>query len=266
MRKTTLCLLMLFLLSISGCKVLKLKNPETQTDMLIDGDDAEWEGNKTYFSDNDIVLGMQHDEDYQYLLLISRDKQLERQMLVNGFTIWLNNEGKRKKTLGLKYQVKMDKSQLNGTDQRSRGQRQKNDFGEIKDKIFSMKPEFLFLVDKKGDEKAYSWNELSGFDYVRKEGKRWMVNEMRIPLSKDGNEIFAISASGDKPVLLGIECNAPDDGKLHTGMGSQMSGGMSGGMGGGRMSGGRMGGGRMSDGSMPERDSCEDYMIWIRGL
>jgi len=251
MRKTILTLIIISLAAFAMCKTLSIESSLVAQTVIIDGIHQEWEGNRVYDDKDDVVFGIQHDEENLYVLFISRDTDLERQMLMNGFTLWLDNKGKTKKKYGLNIPgIERNRRQNRGEVE---GQGRENNFGEVMMEKIKIKPEFLYLTDEETDNMAYSNDELTGFEYARAQGDRGIVYEFMIPLHKDAEQLFGYEKDDQKKIALGLECKAPERDKGGRGSGEVHDGEM-------REGGGRPGGEMRRSGM----SSQKDYNLWVK--
>jgi len=260
MRKTILTLIIMSLTVFAMCKTLSIESSVVENVVQIDGSDQEWEGNRVYNAKDDVVFGIQHDDESLYVLFISRDSELECQMLMEGFTLWVNNKGKTKKICGLNIPG-MERNKKQNTEKEERNR--ENNFGDMLMEKIGLKPEFLFLTDKENDNMAYSDDELTGFDFARAQGNRGIVYEFKIPLHKTRDQVYGFDKNDQKKIALGLECKAPERSKLGMGSGDRPDGNMpQGGRQGGDMpQGGGRSGGEMRQGGM---SSQKDYNLWVK--
>lgn len=186
-------------------------------------------------------------------------------MLMSGYTLWTNSKGKTKKETGLKFPA-LDKDLRNSEmaeNSRNSRKRGNNDLMEKMNEKLNLKPEMLNYVDSKDREIVLSLNEIKDFDFARSKDTRGITYEFKIPYHEAGNRVFTCDAKGDKPVVLGIECEAPEMPEK-----ADRNAGMSGGRGSGDGM-GRGGGRGGAGGSMGEKpsengQSFKDYMFWVK--
>ena len=257
MKKTILTLIIISLAAFAMSKTLSIESTAVEQIVLIDGSDQEWEGNRVSNDKDDVVFGIQHDDESLYVLFISRDTDLERQMLMNGFTLWVNDKGKTKKICGLNIPG-MERNKRQNREENIERNRE-NNFSDIMLEKIAIKPEFLFLTDKENDNVPYSNNELVGFDFARKNGDRGIVYEFKIPLHKVDNQLFGFQKNEQKKISLDLECKAPERSKMGMGSGDMPEEDMP--RGGGMRDGGGKPGGEMRGGGMPAQ---KDHNLWVK--
>ena len=77
--------------------------PASRT-ITIDGDTNEWKGLPlTYLGKSVHYLSIAHDHDNLYLMWRFSDRRLARRIMARGVTVWLNGDGKRKESFGIRY-------------------------------------------------------------------------------------------------------------------------------------------------------------------
>ncbi|MDP8209430.1 MAG: hypothetical protein RAO94_05465 [Candidatus Stygibacter australis] len=257
MKKTIFSLIIMSLAVFAMSKTLSIESNVVEQTVLIDGSDQEWEGNRVYNDRDDVIFGIQHDDESLYVLFISRDTDLERQMLMNGFTLWVNDKGKTKKICGLNIPGMESNKRQNREEIKERNR--ENNFGDMMMEKIEIKPEFLLLKDKENDNVPYSNNELTGFDFARAQGDRGIVYEFMIPLHKADDQLFGFQKKDQKKISLGLECKAPERSEMSMGSGDMPEEDMP--RGGGMRDGGGKRGGGMPGGRMP---SQKDYNLWVK--
>ena len=88
---------------LAGCKNLELSSHWPDHEVAIDGVNSEWENSSTYIEDEKVLVGVMNDENFLYISLIADDPVVRRQMLGQGFMVWFDPVGGRKKSFGIQY-------------------------------------------------------------------------------------------------------------------------------------------------------------------
>lgn len=101
---TITTLLALLLLSCGG---LRIDSRWLDRDIIIDGDDSDWQGLKLYVKDWPVDIGVANDADFLYLTLSTADRNLQRQAIMRGFEVWIDPAGRRGRILGVRYPLGM---------------------------------------------------------------------------------------------------------------------------------------------------------------
>jgi hypothetical protein len=92
------------LLSIAGgCHSQELASHERDRNIVIDGDQTEWSGKISTLGSKNIAVGLMNDDTDLYLCMSSSDRDVIRQVVLQGLTIWFDSEGGRDKRIGINY-------------------------------------------------------------------------------------------------------------------------------------------------------------------
>jgi len=93
----------LLALALGGCRQ-ELPSTWRDREITIDGKNPDWAGAEAYFSEEQgVKIGLANDDQYLYVYLATWHRQLERQVLMNGLTVWLDAKGGKGKTFGIQY-------------------------------------------------------------------------------------------------------------------------------------------------------------------
>ncbi len=203
---------------------------------------------------------MSYDKNYLYIAVSSIDKDLQRQLALNGLTIWLDTKGKRHRNLGLKFEGLMPRGQRPDIYQRDqyqdsgrRGRGSRIDFSKMFRGDLT-----LIVVDTKAGKSLGPTDLLASANSL----DETLFIEYQIPLAILGED-FDIQ----KKLGLGLESTSEKlamGGGRSGGMNSSMGGGGRGERGGG-MSGGQRGGGGHQPGGPPgARIGQNDLDLWMK--
>jgi hypothetical protein len=96
--------LALLLLSCGG---LRIDSRWLDRDIIIDGDDSDWQDLKLYVKDWPVDIGVANDDDFLYVTLSTADRNLQRQAIMRGFEVWIDPDGRRGRILGVRYPLGM---------------------------------------------------------------------------------------------------------------------------------------------------------------
>jgi hypothetical protein len=261
------CLTLISVTSLAGCGAHKLMSVWCDRDVAIDGHPTEWQGSTTYIKDEAVAIGVMNDSDYLYVSLSTSVRSLAAQILAQGFTVWLDGEGGKHKSFGVRCPIGFppetkDRSQSGDT----AGDREK--FSDmIADRLESSAEQLEIVGPGKEDVTRLLASEVPGLEIALGHQDGRFVYELKAPLRSSEEHPYAIGLDEDRrSVGVGFETteiemkDMADEGPP---AGRKPGGGRPGGgppgdgVPGGGMSGrGRPGGGRGSGGglgSMPER-------------
>lgn len=258
------------ILMMLGCGKPTYESQWTDTPIILDGHDSDWENAPIYFSEDagNVAFGVVNDSRYLYLMIRSTDQRLARRIQLLGMSVWLDPKGKKKKDFGVRYSCSESLSQSFQQLGGSPGDMPP----QLEETILSQprqEPGTIIVVND-GFEKTIPENHLDGVTAGSGESNGIFTYEFRLPLPETAGEAGKGRRKRGERIGLGFEL-----GSITLEMRQQMMqkmgggrGGMGGGMGGGRggmgggMGGGRggMGGGRSGrGGGIPEEKE-----IWVK--
>ena len=273
--KTLLLSFLFILITFTGCGDQQMNSKWRTQKITIDGDDSDWGNSLVFYDDVNSLVGVQNDNDYLYLCLVTSDQQLERKIFMSGLTIWFDNTGKGDKKFGIKFPLRMknmDKDAFKPGDDQGEGRRRDNDDGHegpgdngqnvnAADRN-NMESRFLKnqteveIVDSHNEASRMPISEMKGVELKMTVKNYRMVYEMKIPIAMKSGFSYAVGASAGKTISVGLETSAMEVKKNKSlkdrtadegGEGSEGEG-MEGGMGGGDDYGGAESGGGMRGG------------------
>lgn len=211
----------------------------------VDGSQQDWQGNLRFVKSGEIGLGIANNADTLYYCAVTANQQIMREIVARGLTIWLDPNGGKAKTFGIRYPIGLNPSteRRTGTYRSFRRQRGIPDLGEIlKQEVF----EFELFEPDSTNTQAKTRNGLpvplrlpthknrQGIELQMKLTGDMLIYEASIPLD-DLPPATKRAAIAKKLIGIGVET---------TRMGAfrpRSRGGFSGGFGGGNR-GGRPGG------------------------
>ncbi|MDD5567720.1 MAG: hypothetical protein PHY88_00705 [Candidatus Omnitrophica bacterium] len=90
----------------SGCGKLDLYSSWRDREIIIDGKYTDWGSSSTYYYEKTrTVLNLANDSDYMYICLISRNREVEVQIMESGLFVWFDPGAKKEKTFGIRFPV-----------------------------------------------------------------------------------------------------------------------------------------------------------------
>ena len=88
----------------SGCRGKKIENQWTSQEIIVDGKSEDWEAAPlTYAKETNMAMGVTNNAENIYVMFRLNDPGTARRIQKMGFTVWLNKDGKKKKTFGINY-------------------------------------------------------------------------------------------------------------------------------------------------------------------
>lgn len=232
--------LILVPLTLIGCNQVKLDSNWNDDGVIIDGDLGEWTEGLLVPPDTETAIAVRNDDDHLYLALRTHDQDVIRQVVMSGFTLWLDPDGGKNKVLGIG-------CPQSGRDSRPRMQEQPRN-QEPDTQLEMLKQRLLaqtevLLTDENERVTRLNPQNSDGIQ-VAISLNNWILQyELQVPLTDDWQNRLALSA--EPGAIIGIGLTTP---KLER---PQRSGGMSDGGRGGGTGGGRGGAGGGRGGGMP---------------
>jgi len=279
--KQTVLLLMTFgLIFLSvACGDTELNSSWKDRDIVIDGKSGDWLDALYYFEDDDVSVGFFNDSQYLYICLLAEDYSIQRQVVMQGFTLWLDAIGGKEKTFGIKFPLGMmamgrDKMSAEMGGERSdreemdRMQREKPDPEMIRKAFEQTLDELEILGPGEDERKRIKIEGAEVLEISVRNRTGLLTYEIQIPLQSLGENSYAIGTTAGALIGVGLEVPKPDmdemrdkmkergDGGMSPGGGRPPGGGQPGGMGGGR------GGMGMRGGSRPQIP--DGLKIWVK--
>lgn len=107
-RTTGIALTLLIGLTILGAfsavegKDVVFKIQWKDRDLLIDGNNGDWQGALGYLNDPPVMLGFLNDDSAIYICLSTNIPAIREGMLRRGVTVWIDPKGGKRKTLGIR--------------------------------------------------------------------------------------------------------------------------------------------------------------------
>jgi len=74
---------------VTGCGSVELASTYRDRDIVVDGSAFEWSGALQPLKDVDGSLGIMNDEENLYVVIMIRDRDLQRRIMMSGMILWL---------------------------------------------------------------------------------------------------------------------------------------------------------------------------------
>jgi len=233
-------ILLFFSFLLVGCSngKLELNSDWRDREISVDGKNADWLGAMLFFEEDNISVGLLNDENFFYICMIAEDQFIRAQVMRQGFTLWFDPEGGKKKTFGIKYPLGMQASDL-PRDMR----RNEQNLGRSSQLPRRPMIELEILGPGKDEAKKMLIEEAKGIEINIEFSSGMLVYELKVPLIQSEQHPYAIGAKAGSSVGIGLETSKMERQDVRREMsgasgGGQM-GGIRGGAGGRGMPGGR---------------------------
>ncbi|MCP4574707.1 MAG: hypothetical protein GY846_00240 [Deltaproteobacteria bacterium] len=258
---------------LTGCEEEDAKTVSSQRDseIRIDGKDPEWQGVLQYYDENSrTVVSFLHDENYLFMRLASNDRKIQRQILVQGLTVWFEQPDEGNRKTGVHFPVGLPREKRMSMVQRPPEEENETARGP-KSRDDGLLEKCLVEIQLWGpgeyEQKTMPTQEMEKYDVAVTIGKteRNLIYELKLPFTQGDMSRFGLLKPGKKGIRVGFQTGDGEQDKGRS-MGSQAPNGeersegrrgrgTGGGMRGG--SGGRKGGG--SEG----RQRIEPLELWV---
>lgn len=255
LRHVVVSIIAFFSLLLSGCATLELASNWRADAVAIDGRMNEW-GDKTVLIDNGkILMGIQNDSNFVYLMLSTNDRSLGRKLMSQGLTVWFDQKSGKDKTFGIRFPIGYRSAGVTPPDEDLRGAMPAD-----QSRNASLLRELEILGPGKEDHQRMAIMAAGGIDAKVSFSPGSFVYELKVPFLDNDRYPFSIRAQSGASLGLGLETPEISDRPDFQGG----EGGGVGAAGGGRR--GSSGRGQGPTGPDPERmrEMMEPLKIWMK--
>ena len=217
LKKLIITAIIMFSILISGCNYYQVESMRKTREIIIDGNDEDWIDAKYYIKDHDVVFGVMNDNEFLYLCFYPTTNELTRQVLSKGLTLWINNDGKKKKKYGIRFpmglqgfmvkQISEEKVDLirNKNKKKNRMDPQK-----IERMVKSITKELEIIGPEKDKKKIIKFADLNGMEIGIDFEIDLLAFELKIPLANNADFTASIGADPTSKIALGFEIPRPN--------------------------------------------------------
>jgi hypothetical protein len=232
-----------------GCSTLKLESAWRNRDLTIDGKSEDWLGTKYYFEDISASVGLINDDRHLYISLMTENRMIMGQIMMQGLTLWLDPKGGKDKTFGIKFPLGRQEGE-----RMTQESMEKLDREEMMERSQEALEELAILGSEDEVIEKLPVEDAKGIEVKLRIESGLLIYEIKVPLSSSEEHPYAVEAKVGDTIGFGFE--SP---KLEMQRPAGMRGG---GMPGGGRGGGPPGGmGGMSGGGMGSQ-MPEKLKIW----
>ena len=253
----------LFLLTffLVGCSKLELDSGWRERQITVDGRNDDWLGTMMYFEKEKVSLGLLNDENFMYICLIAEDQLIRNQVMRQGFTLWFDSDGGKKKTFGIKFPIGMQPGEMQERRMRPGGvpmkeRRDEQDPERFRQTLRGQMAELEILGPGKDESIRMPLEKAKGINVNVRVSSGMLVYEIKVPLERSEEYPYAVGAKAGSSVGIGLETSKFKRQNVRRSMGGRMPGG------GGRGGMGGMSGGRGMRGSGMRPQMPEPLKIW----
>jgi hypothetical protein len=197
-------LLLIIVLVSTGCGGLNLGSVWRTEPVTIDGIPLEWKGATTWVENPNVTIGVKNDDEYLYLCLASPVREIAAQIAMRGFIVWLDPEGKKGKTFGVRCPV--------GPAMGTGKPKELSEVTRDRDKFMDMIVERLkgagsvleILGPDEDSSVRLTAGEAPGLDVAVGYYEGRVVYELKVPFHRDDEHPFAIGGNGKGRIGVGF--------------------------------------------------------------
>jgi len=194
---TGLTLFLLCFLSLT-CKTLELKSHWRDREVTIDGNRDEWQDIMMAVGQRNASIGLLNDGKDLYLCLATTDRDLQRQIMRQGLTLWFDRKSHEEKAFGIHFPL----AQVHQFGGPGREWEQKDTLREP-----SQLPndEVEIFGPEEHKSQRMSMIETGGIEIKVAVSHDTLVYEAKVPLTDYGPQPFAIGAEAGSIISIGLE-------------------------------------------------------------
>jgi hypothetical protein len=220
----------ILLVSVAGCNGTELNSQWRDREIKIDGLDTEWENTRVYLKDAGASVAVLNDREFVYISFVTAKQQTIRQVMAEGLTLWLDAEGGKDKTFGIRFPLGMAGSRMPRPSP-NEGERDSEEMSETRAELFKRANlELEILGPGEDQQQRCRVATLEGIEAKASLSNNTLVYELKVPIAQSDTHPFAIRAEQGQSIGVGIETPEIDRDKMREGMGGgKRGGGMRGG-------------------------------------
>jgi len=253
----------LLIFIVFGCTTLQINSKIRSQEVVIDGKSTEWIGAMSYIEDKQISVGIVNDKENIYVCMITENQLMRNQMMMQGFTVWLDPAGGKKKSFGIKFPLGRQGEigeRMFGGRERPPDPKERDEYRErMRERQERAMTELEVIWPEKDEMRRMPVEEAKGIEVKLGASSGVIVYELKVPILRSEQHPYAVEAKAGDSIGIGLEISQFKMSGMRRGMGGGMPGGGRGGMGG---MGGRGGGMVMGGGMRPQIPA--GLKVWMK--
>ncbi len=220
MKKFLLAAIVVFAFMISGCNDNKIQSTWRTNNIKIDGNEADWGKSLIYVKDSNLLFGVQNDDKYLYLCMVTNNQELQSKILHLGLTVWFDSTGGDDKNFGIKYPLSFkDLNQGNfdltkNEDGNPMSGRSSMNQVNMNERMLMRQTDVEILGKNPNDYTRIGLSELKGIKLKISIKDYRFVYEMKIPLAQYNNTSYALNTDTSRTIGIGLETGTIDRNKF----------------------------------------------------
>jgi hypothetical protein len=199
-----LSILILFIFMHIGCSTLQLESTWKDRDITLDGKGGDWLGAKYYFEDSAVSVGLINDEQHLYVSMMTENPMIRAQVMRQGLTVWIDPQGGKDKTFGIKYPIGRQGEELES--ERMDAQKIMDEI--TREEMMQRLQESMTELEVLGpDEEVLAKMDIEdakGIEVKMRNAGGTFVYELKIPLSSSEKFPFAIGVETGDVIGVGF--------------------------------------------------------------
>ena len=207
--KINIVIIALFLLpvifSLLGCGDTIINSKWRTQNLIIDGKENDWGNSLTYIDDLKALVGIENDDKYLYLCLVTNDQDLESKVLRMGLTVWFDNTAGDEKDFGIRFPIGRGGVNREAMRKEMEGSESQRPNPEKMREMLIKNEYEAEIVGKNNDVNRLPITELKGIELKLGLSNSRLVYEIKIPLSHKGGFNYALSADTNSTISIGLE-------------------------------------------------------------
>lgn len=232
-RNFSALLLVLSCIICQGCsRTADLASTWPSRPVIINGRYTDFGDATAYYDDKQrVTFSLYNDNDYVYICLISRNRELESRLMESGLMVWFGPDPGKAKTLGIRFPIGMkamgmsleegmdrvrdraDGQEESGTEDEKARERQRakeRDFEKRLDALVGLQEE-LEVISGPGQAKeppvklSLEAAAKQGIEAMLGRQNGYFVYELKVPLEKNGRYQYGIGVKRGMPLAFSIE-------------------------------------------------------------
>jgi len=192
------------LFMIAGCDERKLESRWADREMVIDGTAVEWDGAITYFPESRVAVGVQNDEDYLYVSLVTNDVRRQFQILGRGAIVWFDPHGGEARPFGIRFPLGASALGMGKGMERRLEEGERPDLDQLIRMYQGTGAQLEILVD--GEVKTrVPVEDAKGIEVAVNEVQSALVYEIKVPLRMSAGVDYAVGSKAGEVIGIGLE-------------------------------------------------------------
>jgi hypothetical protein len=204
LRKYSLVLFALISIIYSGCGDTDINSVWRKQNIVIDGNDNDWDSTLVSSTDIKASLGVCNDNNYLYICFSTDDPEVESKILMSGLTLWFRGNDDTGGRFGIRYPMGIKDSDMLPFDENIKPGIRPVRPRKIHGSLLKDQTE-LEIINTDGNRITIPVSELKDIKLKMAMDEDKLVYELRVPLNQKSSTTYALNANPGSMISLGIE-------------------------------------------------------------